>query len=59
MCGITSFLSDDLRARAALPAMTAALASPGDGEVRHHGRRRRGLGALDREFARREPDFAL
>jgi asparagine synthase (glutamine-hydrolysing) len=29
MCGITGFLSDDPRARAALPAMTAALAHRG------------------------------
>jgi hypothetical protein len=59
MCGITSFLSDDLRARAALPAMTATLASPGDGEVQAHGWRRRGRGLPARGFARREPDFAL
>ena len=29
MCGITGYLSDDPRARAALPAMTAALAHRG------------------------------
>jgi asparagine synthetase B (glutamine-hydrolysing) len=29
MCGITGFLSDDPRARAALPSMTAALAHRG------------------------------
>src|SRR4051812_18514915 len=36
MCGITGFFSDDIRARAALPAMTAALTHRGPDTGGYH-----------------------
>src|SRR5262249_20157339 len=44
MCGITGYLSDDPRARAALPAMTAALAHRGPDADGFHVAGRVGLG---------------